>query len=351
MKKIMKKKLLIRDYHIKDTIIDLAKNIGIDYEESEFECCLRFPKKYGSGYIKSYEFDFGIGVIESDYLLKEDLHITLEKGVIHPLKIMFNRESGFYHRFEEDTSFQEIRRLENAMISSTSKNNHIFKIPANTPICIFSLEINRKLFEEKIEAFLPNMNEDLISLFRDVNGINQFYYKNYYSLEISKFISEFTECELTDFMRQVYLEGKAYEILTHQLQQFLDDLNEPDKRIILRQATIESIEEAVSIIKEEIDSISNVLELAKRVGLNQNTLQNGFQQLYKTSVNEYIRNFRIEKSKILLESSDLNITEITYKVGINSRSYFSKLFKEKYGVSPKQYLDQVRNKKRNSQSA
>ncbi|TSE09156.1 helix-turn-helix domain-containing protein [Aquimarina algiphila] len=347
----MKKKIEAQDHHVKNLVIDLADSLGIDYENSHHEYCVRLPEEFGSGYMRSYQFDFGVGVIETDYLLKKEFHFELKKGTIHPLKIMFNRESGFYHKFENSDEFSEIRRLENVMLSSTSKNNHLFKIPANTPICIFSLEINRKLFEEKIESFLPNMNEDLIELFRDVNGINQFYYKNYYSLEISKFISEFTECELTGFMRQVYLEGKAYEILTHQLQQYLDDLNEPDKRLILRQATIESIEDAVSIIKEEIDSIGNIIDIAKRVGLNQNTLQNGFKQLYKTSVNEYIKNFRIETAKDLLESSNLNITEITYKVGINSRSYFAKLFKKRFGVNPKQYLNQVRNKKEKSKSA
>ncbi|SEL95502.1 transcriptional regulator, AraC family [Aquimarina amphilecti] len=347
----MKKKIHIQDRDVKDVVIDLAKSLGVSYEDANHEHCVRLPEEFGSGYVKSYQFDFGIGVVETDYLLKKDFHFELEKGIIHPLKIIFNRESGFYHKLEKNEESREIKRLENVIVSSTPKNNHVFKIPANTPICIFSIEINRKLFEGKIESFLANMNEDLVELFRDVNGINEFYYKNYYSLEISKFISEFTECELSGFMRQVYLEGKAYEILTHQLQQYLDDLNEPDRRLILRQATIESIEEAVTIIKEELESVDNVVNLAKRVGLNQNTLQNGFKQLYKTSVNEYIRNFRIDSAKELLETSELNITEITYKVGINSRSYFSKLFKNRFGVNPKQYLNQVRNKKDDSKSA
>ncbi|GAA4271968.1 AraC family transcriptional regulator [Aquimarina gracilis] len=347
----MKKKIEVQDQNIHNVVIDLANSLEVDYEQSHHEYCVHLPEEIGSGYVRSFQFDFGVGVVETDYLLKKELVFKLEKGVIHPLKIIFNRESSFFHGFEEGKQMREIRRLENTIVASTPTNNHIFKIPANVPICIFSLEINRKLFEEKIESFLPDMNKDLIDLFRDVNGVKQFYYKNNYSLEISKFISEFTECDLTGFMRQVYLEGKAYEILTYQLKQYLDDLNEPDKRLIIRQATIEAIEKAVSIIEDEIESMENIVNLAKRVGLNQNTLQNGFQQLYKTSVNEFIRNYRIEKAKELLESSNLNITEITYKVGINSRSYFSKLFKKKYGISPKQYLDQVRNQTDNSQSA
>ena len=47
-------------------------------------------------------------------------------------------------------------------------------------------------------------------------------------------------------------------------------------------------------------------------------------------------------AKELLLNTDLNITEITYKIGINSRSYFSKLFKEKYGMSPKVFQNKNR---------
>jgi len=333
----MTKKIELKDISVKDIVISMAKSLGVTYDEEYNELCLRIPESMGHGYVKATHFDHGIGVLEADYLLHKDLNFELEKGIMNPLKIIFNREDAFIHSFTDNEDKREINHLESAIISSTSKHNHVFNIPAKTPVCIFSLEINRKLFEEKIEDFLAEMDENLETLFRDVNGVNLFFYKSFYSLNISKYMEEFTSCELEGFMRSVYLEAKAYEILVNHLKQYRDDLNEPNKRTILRQATVESIEKAVNIIEEELATVDNVLTLAKQVGLNQNTLQLGFQKLYKTSVNEYIRTHKIEKAKELIETSDLNITEITYKVGINSRSYFSKLFKERYGITPKQY--------------
>ncbi|OEK07333.1 transcriptional regulator [Flavivirga aquatica] len=342
----MSKKLTIRDLEASDVIKDMADILNINFDVKHNEYCLKIPKKIGSGYIKATCFDNGIGVLESDYLLKKELHFEHKKGVVHPLKIMFNRESSFEHEFTEDTETHAINRLESVMISRTPTNNHIFKIPANTQICTFSLEINRKLFEEKIESFISNMNEELVHVFRDLNGINKFYYKGHYSLEIAKLIEEFTECDLEeDFMKSVFLEAKANEILIHYLQQYLDDLNTPEKRKILRQSTIESIENAVKIIKDEIANIDSIAVLAKRVGLNQNILQSGFRHLYNSTVKEFIKNYRIEKAKELLENSDLNVTEITYRIGINSRSYFSKIFKKRYGITPKAYLNKSRHNK------
>lgn len=334
--------LQLHDSSVKEIISDLAQNFGIDYEETENEHCLRLPKKLGSGFIRGTYFSNGIEVLEFDFLLKDKLILEYEKSLVHPLKLIFNRESSISHRFKASNEVHTIHRLENAIISSTPHNNHIFTFPADEPICVFSLEINRKLFEDKISEFLADMNDDLMTLFRDLNGTQIFYHKEYYSLDIAKFLEEFTECELLDFMKVVYQEGKAYEILSHQLQQYLDDLNGTGNYKIIRKATLDKIENAAEIIKSELDQMDNIVTIAKRVGLNQNTLQQGFKRLYKTSVNEYIRNFRIEKAKELLENTDMNITQISYRIGINSRSYFSKLFKKRYGVSPKEYHNQIR---------
>lgn len=335
---------ILCDSDVKSIILDLAQNFGIDHEEANNEYCVRIPKHLGSGFIKGYVFPYGVGMLEFDCLLKKKLTLKYKKGAVHPLKLVFNRESEISHQFEELEEVHELNRLQNVILSSTPQHNHIFTFPIKKPICLNSLEINRKLFEEKIDDFLVDMNDELMTLFRDVNGTQLFYHKEYFSLDIAKFLEEFVECDLDDFMKTVYQEGKVYEILSHQLQQYLDDANGSGKRKIIRQATLEKIEKAAEIIHSELEGMDNIVVLAKRVGLNQNTLQQGFKRLYNTSVNKYIRNFRIEKAKELLENTDMNITQISYKVGINSSSYFSKLFKEKYGVSPKEYHNQLQHK-------
>ena len=51
----------------------------------------------------------------------------------------------------------------------------------------------------------------------------------------------------------------------------------------------------------------------------------------------YISDKRLEKSRQLLESTGLSIKEITAEVGYNDQNYFSRIFKNKYGLSPKEY--------------
>lgn len=66
-------------------------------------------------------------------------------------------------------------------------------------------------------------------------------------------------------------------------------------------------------------------------------LQYGFHNLYGLSVNNYVKKIRLQIAMELLKNSDLSISEIVYKIGLSSRSYFSKIFKEKYGITPSYY--------------
>ncbi|WP_286911155.1 helix-turn-helix domain-containing protein, partial [Maribacter sp. UBA6511] len=172
------------------------------------------------------------------------------------------------------------------------------------------------------------------------------FHKAHYSLDIAKCIEEINQTEDQGFTKSVFIEGKCYEILAHHLRQYVDDASPSEKRTILRQSTVVKIENAANIIDESLDQAPDVLTLSKKVGLNQNTLQNGFQSLFGLSVKEYSQNKRMEKARHLMENTNLNITEITYRIGINSRSYFSKLFKERYSMSPKQYMQKLETTKK-----
>lgn len=63
-----------------------------------------------------------------------------------------------------------------------------------------------------------------------------------------------------------------------------------------------------------------------------------FKKAMKTRPFEYINNYRINKSKMLLcEHPDMRITEIAHNVGYDSESYFCSVFKRLEGISPGEF--------------
>jgi len=90
-------------------------------------------------------------------------------------------------------------------------------------------------------------------------------------------------------------------------------------------------------LKKEITELETIGQLAKRVGLSTNKLQQGFQYHFKMSVNAYIQKKRLDVSRELLKKTEYSIGEIADLAGLSSKGYFSKVFKEKYQVTPSDY--------------
>lgn len=81
-------------------------------------------------------------------------------------------------------------------------------------------------------------------------------------------------------------------------------------------------------------------DVASHVFLNGNYFSTLFKQKTGTTFRNYLRNFRIEKSKELLTTTNLRIYEIALEVGYNEHSHFVRAFKSVTGVSPGQYREE-----------
>ncbi|WP_300440389.1 substrate-binding domain-containing protein [Christiangramia sp.] len=84
------------------------------------------------------------------------------------------------------------------------------------------------------------------------------------------------------------------------------------------------------------NSAFTVEDLALKLEISRVQLYRKIKALLGISVNEYINSQRLRKAKILLQESDMNISQIAYDVGYSSPGYFSTSFKKEYGVSPKE---------------
>jgi DNA-binding response OmpR family regulator len=77
-----------------------------------------------------------------------------------------------------------------------------------------------------------------------------------------------------------------------------------------------------------------VEELAKEVAMSRSQLHRKLIALTGQSPSEVLRNTRLLRAKELLQKKAATPGEVAYRVGFNSHTYFSKCFKEEFGVSP-----------------
>jgi len=85
------------------------------------------------------------------------------------------------------------------------------------------------------------------------------------------------------------------------------------------------------------ESAFSIQEFSEAVGMSRMQLHRKLKALTGLSASEFIRSQRLKLAASLLQNSDANVSEIGYQVGFNDHSYFTKCFREAYGVSPSAY--------------
>lgn len=82
------------------------------------------------------------------------------------------------------------------------------------------------------------------------------------------------------------------------------------------------------------DENFSVVELGAQIGMSRSQLHRKLSALTGHSPNEVIRNMRLERAKQLLEKKAATASEAAYMCGFNSPGYFSKCFKDYFGILP-----------------
>jgi YesN/AraC family two-component response regulator len=77
-----------------------------------------------------------------------------------------------------------------------------------------------------------------------------------------------------------------------------------------------------------------VEELAREVAMSRSQLHRKLIALTNQAPSEVLRNTRLLRAKELLQKKHATPSEVAFKVGFNSHTYFSKCFKEEFGISP-----------------
>lgn len=81
-------------------------------------------------------------------------------------------------------------------------------------------------------------------------------------------------------------------------------------------------------------------DLCQHFGRSRSHISHLFKSKNGTSIHEYCNALKLEDAKHLLEISTQSVTEIGFDVGFHDTSYFIKLFRSKYGLSPHKYRTQ-----------
>lgn len=95
------------------------------------------------------------------------------------------------------------------------------------------------------------------------------------------------------------------------------------------------IEKLTNILEVNLDKEHfGVKELAREAGLSRSQLHRKLKSLKNKTASRFIREFRLEKAMVMLQNNEATASEIAYRVGFSSPTYFNTCFHDYYGYPP-----------------
>ena len=121
-------------------------------------------------------------------------------------------------------------------------------------------------------------------------------------------------------------------------RQFRQKMNIEPSEITITPLDEQFIKKAIALVEKNIsDSEFSVETMAAEVGMARTTLYKKLMAITGQGPAEFIRTIRIKRGRALLETSQMQVTEIAYAVGFTTVKSFTMNFKNEYGMTPTEF--------------
>lgn len=161
------------------------------------------------------------------------------------------------------------------------------------------------------------------------------------------------KCGAKDYLLKAGLSPAQLKDYLQKLKADFEQLAKP-KQEETREASIPEAEEYAANQKKNILKVIDYIHehyqekevtlsfLANKFYIQKNYLCTMFKQEMNATVTDYIVALRMKKAKSLMRTTSLSVTEIAGRVSYTDLSYFNRLFRKETGLSPREYVNLIR---------
>lgn len=244
--------------------------------------------------------------------------------------------------FQNEACFLYIKNGESILNSPTENLNICVSESVLLKCGSYFADLIQKSKYENCEIFAIHLHKDILQdLYKDeVPSFIKPKGKKYFAQKIKRhdIIMHFIESLNFYFQNPLLVNDDILKLKIKELILLLLQTNNSENILSLfshlftpRQANFKEI------IQFHLFSNITIPELALLSGRSLSAFKRDFENYFKDTPANYIKEQKLFKASDLLCSTDFSINEIGYKVGFNDISHFTKVFKLKYNSTPSQY--------------
>ncbi|MDM9379436.1 AraC family transcriptional regulator [Chlorogloeopsis sp. ULAP01] len=328
-KVMMKVSISLND--IQEFFPEMQRQTGFYYQSIAKEKFLNFSNQLGKGQIYNLHLRDGIELYLQDWNLEENLIIkanTKYSSLGLGFCLSGNLEAEVIGS-KVDLSLTAGRNL----LLHSNAYKATMEIPARQNLFLVEMSIDSQIIKSIVEDECEQIDYSLQSLI-ECQDSKIYAWSGITNPAMKIALNQIINCPYKNLTKHFYLESKTLELVSLKLAELTDSKTENKIYKKLRADEVERIYFARDVLISNLENPPSLLSLAQIVGLNEHKLKLGFRQVFGTTAFGYLHQYKMERSRLLLESGLMNVTEVASAVGYSNFSHFTAAFKRKFGINP-----------------
>lgn len=313
---------------------EMAKHFNAELDEGNDASTIAMDNHKAKGFISSYRLFSGLTVWVYNIIFRSEFKVDLVLSPDGPIYFCYNIKGYFLHRFGKLETFAKVLQNQNMIVIGSPDNSVQITFPSDIKLEIAVIMVDIKLLEDLDIRNAKRMCSKVQKIFHKIPKDQPYRYLGNIDAETAKYASIVCENNSTNLVGGLLTEGAVLNMLASQIEAYERDSSEIGLRHTLSKSELSTISSLGGYVIDNLETKMTILKLSRHFGISPKKLQAGIKYLYGDSVGHYILNLRMGHAKYLFGTTDLNVSEISNRIGISSHSYFSKVFKNRFGVSP-----------------
>ncbi len=319
------------DFNYDDFITFHGKKVIPHTQPEPDEFFWHCPRELGSGTFQRVKIRPGFDLWLTDCSFCRDI---IFKNYEIPVTIQFNFTLSGHYRVRLSGSPNYQRYFGEFHGISYYKDEYsycrlIHDVPARSVSLTLQPDVFLACYKEHLHL-MPPVIHDMIR-----GKVNTGYlYQSTITPAIREVIHQISGCRFHGIARKLFLESKALELLSLQLDQICTSSVSSPSCMRIHPQDKKQIEGVRDILAGNLETPPSLQQLAKSAGMSHPKLNRCFKEIYGMTVFQYLRTERLNRAKIMLQEEGYSVTETAFQVGYDSVSHFSQVYKKQFGASP-----------------
>jgi len=269
-----------------------------------------------------------IELIRYDNKSEDSIELSVDEKIV---QYFFCLEGSIVFNFHNGSYQMPLDNGENCFFyNPNQKLTTVIKVSPNSKLVLIFCTI------EKIhQLFLDNESE--LEFLKSENANQKIYKKDLSSSDLEIALRQINDSDKKSKTENIFRYAKVLEILSLYFSRQARE-NNNSCPYIQDETSVQKIKNAKDILLENMQNPPTTSQLALKVGINEHRLKEGFRSLYGTTLFQYLLDYKMNTGRRLLDSGMHKIKDVAYDLGYNNPSHFITAFKNKFGVTPKKYI-------------